>query len=131
MANQEVVLLYNIEDKEKERKLKFVFIRMGMKIKTIAKEDYMHPIGYLLNLDGFEPGTPYKGEDFKDEMMVMYGLSGGRLNMLLAEMRKAKISKINLKAMVTEHNRSWTSLALHEELLREHAAMTNGEQAEH
>ncbi|MBE5962093.1 MAG: DUF3783 domain-containing protein [Lachnospiraceae bacterium] len=131
MANQGTVLLYHIEDKEKERKLKVVLIRMGMKIKMIAKEDYMHPIGYLLNLDGFEPGAPYEGKDFEDEMMVMYGFDGRRLNMLLAEMRKAKISKINLKAMVTEHNRAWTSIALHEELTREHTAMTNGQNVEH
>ena len=38
-------------------------------------------------------------------------------------MRKQKIPKINLKAMLTEHNVKWDSMTLHDELAREHEAM--------
>ena len=39
------------------------------------------------------------------------------------EMRKQKIPKINLKAMLTEHNVKWDSVTLHDELAREHEAV--------
>ncbi len=50
-------------------------------------------------------------------------LPGQKLDQFLNAMRKQKIPKINLKAMLTEHNVKWDSMTLHDELAREHEAM--------
>ena len=53
----------------------------------------------------------------------MTGFTGQKLDQFLNAMRKQKIPKINLKAMLTEHNVKWDSVTLHDELAREHEAM--------
>ena len=54
---------------------------------------------------------------------VFAGFTGQKLDQFLNAMRKQKIPKINLKAMLTEHNVKWDSMTLHDELAREHEAM--------
>jgi len=60
---------------------------------------------------------------FNDPMLVFAGFTGQKLDQFLNAMRKQKIPKINLKAMLTEHNVKWDSMTLHDELAREHEAM--------
>lgn len=57
-------------------------------------------------------------------MLVLCNFSEARLDALLQGMRRSGI-RIALKAMLTESNASWTFLQLYEELLEEHARMTN------
>lgn len=40
------------------------------------------------------------------------------------QMRKAGVPKINLKAVVTEHNIGWTFRQLYEEIKKEHEQMS-------
>ena len=58
---------------------------------------------------------------FQDEMMVMHDLSKEAFHALLDALRREGKS-VKLKAVVTGHNRKWTALRLHQELLVE--AMT-------
>lgn len=57
-------------------------------------------------------------------MLVLCNFSEARLDALLQGMRRSGI-RIALKAMLTESNAGWTFLQLYEELLKEHAIMTN------
>ena len=45
----------------------------------------------------------------------------------MASLRRAGVPKIDLKAVLTEHNSGWTFYHLYEEIREEHASMT-GEQ---
>ena len=127
MAKQtgETVLLYHIEG-EKGRKLKALLVQNGIRIRSVKPEQYGQPIGFLAGVKGIEPweGT-YGGEDFPEEMMVLKGIFGRRLDMLLGLMRREGIS-IGLKAVVTEQNMLWDSVKLYEEIREEHEAMTQG-----
>lgn len=38
-------------------------------------------------------------------------------------MAKKHVAKINLKATLTEHNAVWNSVALHDELVKEHRSL--------
>ena len=70
------VLLYNLDGSERARKIKFILVRMGVRIKNIKKEDYLKPIGALAGVPGIEPGgSCYDGPGFTEEMLVMKGMT--------------------------------------------------------
>ena len=45
----ETVLLYNLNN-EKGRKIRFLLVRLGMRIRVIEKEDYGKPLGVLAGM---------------------------------------------------------------------------------
>ena len=65
---------------------------------------------------------------FDDPMLVFAGFTGTKLNQFLNAMYKQKIPRVNLKAMLTEHNVNWDSVTLHDELAKEHEAMNGNSQ---
>lgn len=66
-------------------------------------------------------------EGLTGELLVMAGLSGSRLDAVLAALRKAKL-RIPYKAMLTDANREWDVRKLHREIRSEHEAMNGGGQ---
>ncbi len=123
MAARASVLLYNFTDKKRTEKIKFVFVLMGVRIKTVEKEDYLRPIGVLAGVEGIPDDTgSYEGKGFDDEMLVINHFTDGQMNQMLAYFKKEGI-RIDLKAALTPTNQFWNSMELHEELLREHEEM--------
>lgn len=121
---QELVLLYEINGKDREKKLKLILVKLGIRIKLVQKEEYLESLAYLAKIKESEAGGEvYEGEPLGDEMMVLVGFSSGRIDALLSEIRKAKLDKINLKAVLTDYNKGWNSIQLCEELKKEHEAM--------
>ena len=117
------VLLYNITDPDKLVKIKLALYRLGVPCREIAPEDYAHPLGYLLGLEGYAPAAEPPAESFSAEMLLMDGLRGALLDRFLDELRRMRAA-VPLKAVVTEHNAAWSSLRLHRELEQEHLAMS-------
>ena len=115
------VLLYNIQSEEKGMKIRLAAFRLGIACQVVSPEDFAAPVGYLLGLTGYGRGEA-AAASFSDEMLLMEGLRGGQLNAFIDALRTARVP-VALKAVVTEHNVGWSSLRLHEELCREHAAM--------
>lgn len=62
-------------------------------------------------------------EDLTEELFVMSGLSGGRVDAVLAALRKAGI-RIPYKAVMTATNQDWDVRKLYREIRSEHEAMT-------
>ena len=62
---------------------------------------------------------------FQDEMLLMCPENERMLDQALQRMRKEKV-QVPLKAVLTEMNKNWTSVALHDEIMREHEKMTGG-----
>lgn len=124
MKTNASVLLYNLEKTEKGRKVKFILIRMGIHIRNITKEEYLQPIGALAGMSNIEMNKDvYEGDGFHEEMLVMKGFTESLLNQLLTSLRKEKVEKIDLKAVITPTNQTWNTLQLYEELKKEHAQM--------
>lgn len=138
---KETVLYYNPNKAAHAAKLKSVFVRMGIRIKNISEVQLDETVGYLSGVNGFEAvseggsGEQPEGSDITgeadngvgaidEEMLVMKDFSDRRLNELLMQMRKAGVPKINLKAVVTEHNIGWTFRQLYEEIKKEHEQMS-------
>ena len=125
---KETVLVYNMEGGNKGRMVKLICMQMGIRIKTVDKSQYMKPIGELAGLKeitGQGQDESYEGEGFTDEMLIMCGLTGSRIDQLLDSFRRQKLERIALKAVLTEHNKTWNSIQLHDELRREHEYMNN------
>ena len=123
-SGKETVLVYNMQNTDKGRLLKLICMRLGIRVRVVGQEEYLQPIGYLAGLKGVDPTEKtYEGEGFQDEMLILSGFTGDRMDMLFGMFRRQKMERIALKAVVTEHNWSWDSVRLHDELRQEHAYM--------
>ena len=108
----ELVLYYSTGDarmKKQEMMMKSVLVRMGVKIRNVAPDQVLESVGYLAGVPGFEKRevsetleTEEKLPEITEPMLVMRDFTGRRIDTLLLNLRKAKVPKINLKAIVTE-----------------------------
>ena len=134
----ELVLYYSTGDprmKKQEMMMKSVLVRMGVKIRNVAPDQVMESVGYLAGVPGFEkrevlqqPEAEEKIPQITEQMLVMKDYNSRRIETLLLNMRKAKVPKINLKAIVTEQNAGWSFYHLYEEIGEEHRRMNGGAQ---
>ena len=139
----ETVLYYNPGRPETVKHvamMKSVLVRMGVRIKNIGPEQVLEKVGYLAGMDGYEAAGSSAGAEgtgagpgelpvIPEEVMVLKQFSGQRLDMLLSGLRRAGVSRIALKAVLTEHNSDWTFYHLYQELKEEHETMTAGQQS--
>ena len=133
------VLCYNLKGTNKGRKIGMIFSFLGYKVRHVEKEEYLLPIGEVAEGRRAESVDEESGEAddkavmagesagtfFEEEMLVMCPENERMLDQALMRMRKEKV-QVPLKAVLTETNQSWTSVALHDEILREHEKMTGG-----
>ena len=134
----ELVLYYSTGDprmKKQEMMMKSVLVRMGVKIRNVAPDQVMESVGYLAGVPGFEkrevlqqPEAEEKIPQITEQMLVMKDFPSRRIDTLLLNLRKAKVPKINLKAIVTEQNAGWSFYHLYEEIGEEHRRMNGGAQ---
>ena len=126
------VLCYNLKGTTKGRKIGLIFGFLGYRVRHVEKEEYLLPVGEVAegrtaeSING-EAGVETKEIEavFQDEMLLMCPENGRMLDEALLRMRKEKV-QVPLKAVLTEMNKNWTSVALHDEILREHEKMTGG-----
>lgn len=134
----ELVLYYSTGDprmKKQEMMMKSVLVRMGVKIRNVTPDQVMESVGYLAGVPGFEkrevlqqPEAEEKIPQITEQMLVMKDFTSRRIDTLLLNLRKAKVPKINLKAIVTEQNAGWSFYHLYEEIGEEHRRMNGGAQ---
>lgn len=101
-----------------------VLAARGIRTKTVTEEMLGDPVGAIAGLPGFKHSSKPFGGDVPDvEFLLLSGVTGERLNVLLASLREADAS-VGCKAQVTQYNRLWPFATLVKEVSREHAAMT-------
>lgn len=115
------VLLYNL-DGEKGSKLRVVCMYHKLKLRPVQPEEYGQPLEALLGLAPAAEPAPSAATPFADEMLVFCGVDDRQLSDFLQTLRSQRLG-VALKAVLTETNRTWSSSALHTELLEEHATM--------
>ncbi len=137
-----VVLLYNLNC-DKGKKIESFCRSIALKPVTVSRSDYNKPIEDVLedikNIKGsvgevssasetadagLLESTTGSADAFTDEMLVLCGFNSKLLDIFLKEYKKRHIEPVALKAVLTEHNRRWTSEELYAELCRERAAFT-------
>lgn len=127
--------------------MKSVLVRMGIRIRNVGPGQVMEQVGYLAGISGYEAADASEEEQRAEDivrakgtagsagtlpvipvqMMVLHQFSNQRLDELLSNLRKAGVPKIELKAVLTEHNSRWSFYHLYQELKEEHETMTAGD----
>lgn len=124
MNSKPAVLLYNFNDPERLRLIRRYLNRKKIPSRIVATPDFLHPLGYLFELPGFQPAPQFNlGQNFTDEMLVLKDFSGEQMDQFLAFFHEEQIPPVALKAMLTPVTQHWTSMQLHDELSREHHLM--------
>ena len=124
--NHPMVLLYNLNN-EKGAKIRRMCLPLGLRARLVETAEY----GLTLNelVEGAVPETPWAGETFADEMLLLVNCPGPLLDLFLQAFRRQKLAPVRLKAVLTPTNREWDSVALHAELCRERQAIAEGQAA--
>lgn len=119
------VLSYNLTE-QKMSSLEAVCRKLGIRIKSVPKDDFAKPIGALMGFTietGEELDVCAKSVDFDDEMLVLYNITGTGLDKFLKAIKQAEATVV-LKAILTADNQSWLPCKLCEELKKEHEQMS-------
>lgn len=128
-----IILAYNF-NKDRLQSLRLVCMMLKIQLKPVARQDMLQPVGALLGIDGIERvEESFVGDDCREEMIFLCGIDRQTLDKLLFAIKRSKLQRIDLKAMLTPHNVGWSGAKLLQELAEEHQYMTknNGAQAEH
>ena len=100
---QPVLLTYRVPAKH-AAKLRVLAVRMGIRVRAVEKWEYIQPVGSFTH--------------FPQSVFSRF----------LQELRAARLV-FPLKCVLTESNRGWNSLELHEQLCEERDAIARGASA--
>lgn len=115
-----VVLLYHTPEGVLKR-LTPLLRQQGISVRVIRKELYTVPLEMLLGLKQPDKILQNPGIELPEPMLVMHGFSSEGVDTVLKLLRENKI-RIDLKAVTTPTNLSWTGLQMFAELQREREA---------
>lgn len=121
---KEIILYYNPKNPAYLNQMKGVLVQMGIRIKRVTPEQTGQTVGFLAGLKEFEERTGAEAPLIEEEVLVMRGFTNQRIDQLLMALRKAKVPKIPLKAVLTESNSKWTFFELYQEIKKEHQEMS-------
>lgn len=119
----EKLLYFAAGNRDKEKRLEDFAKAMKLEFVKVAPLQTGQQLGYLAGLAGFAEkklAFPEMPPKVSEEVLVLYGINGERLDLVLQGLRSHGIS-ISLKAILTPHNIGWTFAALYQELTRERA----------
>ena len=115
-----VVLLYHTPEGVLKR-LTPLLRQQGISVRIIRKELYTVPLEMLLGLKQPDKILQNPGIELPEPMMIMHGMSSEGVDTVLKLLRENQIC-IDLKAVTTPTNLSWTALQMFAELQREREA---------
>ena len=124
--NHPMVLLYNLNN-EKGGKIRRMCLPLGLRSRLVEPAEYGLTLSQLV--EGQTPETPWAGERFSEELLLLVNCPGPLLDRFLQGFRRNKIPPVGLKAVLTPTNSGWTSLELREELAKEREAIRQGQGA--
>jgi len=121
--NRALVLYYGLGSPQQEFTLRQLLTGFGIRWKRVDARDLTQTVGSLVGLTSPASGpAPDPPAPPAESIIVMHQLTDDQINTLLGQIRQSGL-RIGLKAVVTEHNRSWTMLDLAAELRRENTFM--------
>lgn len=135
MSVKKEMVLYYCPEKDSQKgndsriaRLKAVLVRMGIRIKNITPDQAGQTVGYLAGIEGFEEQPSAEYPLVEDEILVMKNFSSRKIDELLMNLRRSGVSKIALKAVITDTNSKWSFYELYQELKKEHETMSGREE---
>ena len=98
-----------------------VCMMMNIRFKSVGQEDYHQPLGALLGMEDV-PLKEAKADNApmaEENAFCCTGFGADKLQKFLTALQRVGVGRIDLKAMLTENNRTWSGLDLYEELCQE------------
>ena len=136
MSAKKEMVLYYCPEKDSQKgndtriaRLKAVLVRMGIRIKNISPDQTDQTIGWLAGLDGFEEQPAEECPVVEEEVLIMKNFSSRRIDELLMNLKRSGVSKIALKAVITDTNSKWSFYELYQELKKEYETMSGKEES--
>ena len=72
MNTQPTALLYNFNDPERLRQIRRYLNRQKVKTRIITAPEFLHPLGYLFEIPGFQPSSRFNlGSNFTYPKLVL------------------------------------------------------------
>ena len=121
----ETLVYYAAGNEEKEKRMERLAKKLGAGFRAVYPIQTGQQVGFLAGLSGYAEKKLSLLElppRIEEEMLILNGFAGKKLDALLAALREEKLT-VPLKAVVTEHNVSWTLAALYAEIVEERAEM--------
>lgn len=112
-----VVLLYHTPENV-VKQLTPLLHQIGIMVRVIRKELYTVPLEFLLGVKQPDKILQNPGIELPEPMMVMHGFTSEGVDTVLKLLREHQI-RMDLKAVTTPDNLSWTALQLFAELQKE------------
>jgi len=129
MANQARILLFNMNT-DRQRSIERLCRSLSIKTSYIKPTSYTQSMGYLAGIQGFSHTPPnnisvWTNIDFQLEMLVFSGMDSDTIDQFLDAFKKANLTPVALKAILTPTNIFWTPVSLYEELSKEHQSFNS------
>ena len=109
------------------KQMKSVALLLGIRVRSVDESQYGEALGSLVG----QPDLPRPEEteeerqtEISEEMMVLCGFNHQTLDLFLNQLRSRGIPRVELKAVLTEHNRNWSSRQLFCQLCQEREAFS-------
>mgnify|MGYP003588685135 CR=1 FL=1 len=128
---RKIVLAYNFTP-ERLQALCLIGMMLKVKIREVSRKELLQPVGYLAGVSGLNPvQEEYTGDEGRQELIFLAGFDRLTLDRLLEAVQKSRLGRIELKAMLTQTNQTWTGLKLLQNIAEEHAYMQKNGKMEH
>lgn len=124
MAMKKKMLVYALPQ-DRQRRLTDVMRQLQIVVAPVPSTQYAQPLQAVIAEKMGYSAAGFPWSEFAEPMLVMSGLESEDIDEVLAALKRNQI-RIDLKAIVTPTNQSWTSLQLYGELCREREAMRRG-----
>lgn len=128
---RKILLAYNFTP-ERMQVLSLIGIMLKIKIREVSRKELLQPVGYLAGIIGIGPvQEEYAGEEGTQEFIFLAGFDRLSLDRLLEAVKRSRLGRIELKAMLTQTNQTWSGLKLLQNIAEEHEYMKKKGRMEH
>ncbi|MBQ6373718.1 MAG: DUF3783 domain-containing protein [Clostridia bacterium] len=117
--NDALIFAFNLSENALER-LQSICDAIGVGLRYVHPEAFGLPLGALLGMPAARLTEVSEDDSFDDPMLLMCSLDEPQFNALLQSLRFSGIPPIDLKAVLTPVNITWSARRLRDELRLEH-----------
>ena len=118
------VLLFSFHPEERTMRIIRYLTAQGVSVRTVQTSELGETLGYLFSLPGYEKrSAPNFIASNVPEMLVMHGFDQAMLDAFLRFFREEGVRRVELKAVLTPTNASWTAVELSRHLAAERDAL--------
>lgn len=114
------ILTYNLAGHPAHDQVLSIAALKGIEIHPVSPADFQRPLSDLLRPDYRPDRKADVVPAFTDTMLLFSTVSMEELSDYLDALKAVNAPPVELKAMATATNMYWTSVQLHDELLKEH-----------